>query len=116
MAGTGPRDRSLMWIASAEGEGDVAVLLTRDDKESMGCIGNIGVRKSARGRGLAGFLLRHAFGTYAARGRDTIGLAVDTPEREPGSASARGTRDDAPLRIDTWEPVVPVSATSARVS
>ncbi|WP_373687304.1 hypothetical protein [Streptomyces lunaelactis] len=32
----------------------------------------------SRGRGVASHLLRHAFGVCAARGRDTIGLGVDT--------------------------------------
>ncbi|MFJ8072921.1 GNAT family N-acetyltransferase [Streptomyces sp. NPDC096176] len=110
------RDRSLMWVASVEGEGDAAVLLTRDDKESVGWIGNIGVRRPARGRGLAGFLLRHAFGTYAARGRDTIGLAVDT-RNATGALGLYEAHGMTPhYAIDTWELVVSVSTASARVS
>ncbi|MEU1893152.1 GNAT family N-acetyltransferase [Streptomyces pristinaespiralis] len=116
LADLGPRDRSLMWIAGVEGEGDMAVLLTRDDKESMGWIGNLGVRKQARGRGLGSHLLRHAFGTYAARGRDTVGLAVDT-QNESRALSLYEAHGMSPLyAIDTWELVLTVSPASARVS
>ncbi|WP_373685216.1 GNAT family N-acetyltransferase [Streptomyces lunaelactis] len=38
----------------------------------------LGVLERSRGRGVASHLLRHAFGVCAARGRDTIGLGVDT--------------------------------------
>lgn len=91
VADLGPRHRSLMWIARIEGEGDVAVMLTRDDKDAMGWIGNLGVHKQARGRGLGGHLLRHAFGTYAARGRDTIGPAMDTRNESRALAPTRRT-------------------------
>ncbi|MGW7464158.1 GNAT family N-acetyltransferase [Streptomyces xantholiticus] len=116
LADSGPRDRALMWIASVEGEGDMAVLLTRDDKETMGWIGNLGVRKAARGRGLGGLLLRHAFGTYAARGRDTIGLAVDT-RNESRAAALYEAHGMAPhYAIDTWELVLPLPSPADRVS
>jgi ribosomal protein S18 acetylase RimI-like enzyme len=115
LADTGPRDRSLMWIASIEGEGDVAVLLTRNDKDAMGWIGNLGVRKQARGRGLGGHLLRHAFATYAARGRDTIGLAVDTQNESRALSLYEAHGMSLFYAIDTWELVLTVSRASARV-
>ncbi|MEV4683468.1 GNAT family N-acetyltransferase [Streptomyces kurssanovii] len=115
LADTGPRDRSLMWIASIEGEGDVAVLLTRDDKDAMGWIGNLGVRKQARGRGLGSHLLRHAFGTYAARGRDTIGLAVDTQNESRALSLYEAHGMSLLYGIDTWELVLTVPPASGRV-
>ncbi|GGT10190.1 GNAT family acetyltransferase [Streptomyces kurssanovii] len=115
LADTGPRDRSLMWIASIEGEGDVAVLLTRDDKDAMGWVGNLGVRKQARGRGLGSHLLRHAFGTYAARGRDTIGLAVDTQNESRALSLYEAHGMSLCYAIDTWELVLTVPRSSGRV-
>lgn len=116
LADTGPRDRSLMWIASVEGEGDVAVLLTRNDKETMGWIGNLGVRRAARGRGLGGHLLRHAFAVYAARGRDTIGLAVDTQNESRALALYEAHGMTLHYAIDTWELILPVPAPATRAT
>lgn len=103
-------DWSLVWIASLEGEGDVAVMLTRDDREAMGWIGSLGVRRPARGRGVAGHLLRHAFAGYAARGRDTIGLGVDTANetRALGLYEAHGM--GLHYAIDTWELTRPAAS------
>ncbi|MFD8984627.1 GNAT family N-acetyltransferase [Streptomyces sp. NPDC059564] len=96
-------DWSLVWIASLPGEGDAAVLLTRDDRTSMGWISHIGVREDLRGRGLGGFLLRHAFAAYTARGRDTLGLGVDTANETGALAlyEAHGMR--LHYAVDTWE-------------
>ncbi|MFD4926943.1 GNAT family N-acetyltransferase [Streptomyces goshikiensis] len=96
-------DWSLVWIASLAGHGDAAVLLTRDDRTSMGWVSHIGVRKELRGRGVGGFLLRHGFAAYAARGRDTIGLGVDV-HNETGALGlyeAHGMR--LHYAVDTWE-------------
>ncbi|MFC9297731.1 GNAT family N-acetyltransferase [Streptomyces sp. NPDC057011] len=96
-------DWSLVWIASLPGEGDVAVLLTRDDRTSMGWFSHLGVRGDLRGRGIGGFLLRHGFAAYAARGRDTVGLGVDT-HNETGALAlyeAHGMR--LHYAVDTWE-------------
>ncbi|MER5303510.1 GNAT family N-acetyltransferase [Streptomyces lasiicapitis] len=96
-------DWSLVWIAALLGEGDVAVVLTRDDREAMAWIRNLGVRERFRGRGIAGHLLRHAFAVYAARGRATVGLGVDT-ENETGALSLYTSHGFAPhFAADTWE-------------
>lgn len=71
-------DWSLVWIAALPAQGDVGVLLTRDDRTSMGWVSHLGVRNDVRGRGVGGFLLRHGFAAYAARGRAVMGLGVDT--------------------------------------
>ncbi|MFF8259297.1 GNAT family N-acetyltransferase [Streptomyces virginiae] len=96
-------DWSLVWIASLPGEGDVAVLLTRDDRTSMAWISHIGVRKDVRGRGVGGFLLRHGFAAYAARGRDTIGLGVDTHNATGALALYEAHGMALHYGVDAWE-------------
>ncbi|MER7108472.1 GNAT family N-acetyltransferase [Streptomyces sp. NPDC000229] len=102
-------DWSLVWIASVEGIGDAAVLLSRNDRSGMGWVRNLGVVRAARGRGLGGHLLRHAFGVYAALGRDTLGLGVDTLN-ESGALrlyEAHGMR--LHYAVDTWEVTLPAA-------
>ncbi|MEU6891758.1 GNAT family N-acetyltransferase [Streptomyces sp. NPDC046557] len=96
-------DWSLVWIATLPAPGDVAVLLTRDDRTGMGWISHLGVREEVRGRGIGGFLLRHAFAVYAGRGRDTVGLGVDTGNETGALAlyEAHGMRPH--YTLDTWE-------------
>lgn len=96
-------DWSLVWIASLPGEGDTAVLVTRDDRTSMGWISHIGVRKEARGRGVGSHLLRHAFAAYAARGRDTLGLGVDTLNETGALALYEAHGMTLHYAVDTWE-------------
>ncbi|MFC9823924.1 GNAT family N-acetyltransferase [Streptomyces erythrochromogenes] len=96
-------DWSLVWIASLPGEGDVAVLLTRDDRTSMAWVSHIGVRKDVRGRGVGGFLLRHGFAAYAARGRDTIGLGVDTHNATGALALYEAHGMALHYGVDAWE-------------
>ncbi|WP_228974413.1 GNAT family N-acetyltransferase [Streptomyces sp. DH12] len=99
-------DWSLVWIASVGAE-DAAVLFSRDDRRSMAWIGNIGVRRSFRGRGVAGYLLRHAFAVYAGRGRDTIGLGVDTQNETGALRLYQAHGMDTHYAVDTWEVVLP---------
>ncbi|MGW8992448.1 GNAT family N-acetyltransferase [Streptomyces zhihengii] len=106
-------DWSLVWIASLDGEGDVAVMLSRDDREAMGWIRNLGVRRPARGRGIAGHLLRHAFAVYAARGRDTIGLGVDTANESRALALYEAHGMALHYAIDTWEVTRPAAVAAA---
>ncbi|MCX4819162.1 GNAT family N-acetyltransferase [Streptomyces sp. NBC_01142] len=96
-------DWSLVWIASLDGSGDVAVLLTRDDREAMGWISLIGVRKEARARGLGSHLLRHAFAAYADRGRDIIGLGVDTGNVTGALRLYEAHGMTLHFAVDTWE-------------
>ncbi|WP_030713752.1 GNAT family N-acetyltransferase [Streptomyces sp. NRRL F-2580] len=96
-------DWSLVWIASLPGHGDAAVLLTRDDRTSMAWVGHIGVRKELRGRGLGGFLLRHCFAAYAARGRDTVGLGVDTHNETGALGLYEAHGMGLHYAVDSWE-------------
>lgn len=103
-------DWSLVWIASQEGSGDVAVMLSRDDRTAMGWVRNLGVLKHARGQGIAGHLLRHVFGIYAARGRDTIGLGVDTTNETGALQLYLAHRMTLHFAADTWELTLPALA------
>ncbi|AKL67700.1 MULTISPECIES: GNAT family N-acetyltransferase [unclassified Streptomyces] len=99
----GALDWSLVWIASLPVQGDVAVLLTRDDRTRMGWLSHIGVRADVRGRGIGGFLLRHGFAAYAARGRRSVGLSVDTLN-ETGALGLYEAHGMAlHYAVDTWE-------------
>ncbi|GAA0591721.1 GNAT family N-acetyltransferase [Streptomyces crystallinus] len=96
-------DWSLVWIAQTDGLGDAAVLITRDDREGMGWIRTLGVLEQARGNGLASHLLRHAFAVYARRGRDTIGLGVDTENVTGALRLYEAHGMGVHYAVDTWE-------------
>jgi len=101
-------DWSLIWIAHLDGVGDAAVLRTHDNRASMAWIGHIGVVRQARGQGLGSHLLRHAFGHYAARGRDRIGLGVDTDNSSGALALYERHGMTLDFAVDTWELIRPV--------
>ncbi|MEV7522404.1 GNAT family N-acetyltransferase [Streptomyces sp. NPDC091371] len=96
-------DWSLVWIASLPAHGDVGVLLTRDDRTSMGWVSHLGVREDVRARGIGGFLLRHGFAVYAARGRDTLGLGVDTHNETGALGLYESHGMGLHYAVDTWE-------------
>ncbi|TQK52105.1 ribosomal protein S18 acetylase RimI-like enzyme [Streptomyces sp. SLBN-118] len=96
-------DWSLVWIASLAGSGDVAVVVTRDDREAHGWIQYLGVRKPHRGGGMASHLLRHAFGVYAQRGRDSIALGVDTENATGALRLYEAHGMSRHFAVDTWE-------------
>ncbi|MER7052612.1 MULTISPECIES: GNAT family N-acetyltransferase [unclassified Streptomyces] len=99
-------DWSLVWIAGTDDMGDAGFLLARDDREAMGWIRSIGVLREARGRGLGALLLHHAFARFAARGRDTVGLGVDT-ENATGAPRLYGRNGmTVHYAVDTWEAVI----------
>ncbi|MDC0773320.1 GNAT family N-acetyltransferase [Streptomyces sp. HD] len=99
-------DWSLVWIVGTEQSGDVGFLLARDDREAMGWIRSIGVLREARGRGLGGLLLRHAFAAFAARGRETVGLGVDTANATGAPALYARHGLTVHYAVDTWEAVL----------
>ncbi|MFI1470188.1 GNAT family N-acetyltransferase [Streptomyces wuyuanensis] len=103
-------DWSLVWIAHVDGIGDAAAMRTHDNRASSGWIGNLGVLREARGRGLGGHLLRHAFGHYAGLGRDRIGLGVDTDNSSGALALYEGHGMTLDFAVDTWELTLPVPA------
>ncbi|MGW2050558.1 GNAT family N-acetyltransferase [Streptomyces sp. NPDC001858] len=99
-------DWSLVWIVATDDLGDAGFLLARDDREAMGWIRNIGVVPGARGRGLAGLLLGHAFAAFAARGRDTVGLGVDTANTTGAPRLYARNGMTVHFAVDTWEAVL----------
>ncbi|OKI02527.1 acetyltransferase [Streptomyces sp. CB02923] len=101
-------DWSLIWIARVDGLGDAAVLRTHNARDAMAWIGHLGVLDRARGRGLGSYLLRHAFGHYAALGRDLIGLGVDTDNSSGALALYERHGMTLDFAVDTWELVLPV--------
>ncbi|MFE6177185.1 GNAT family N-acetyltransferase [Streptomyces sp. NPDC056464] len=99
-------DWSLVWIVGTEDLGDAGFLISRDDREAMGWIRSIGVLREARGSGLGGLLLRHAFAAFAARGRDTVGLGVDTANSTGAPALYARHGMAVHYAVDTWETVL----------
>lgn len=99
-------DWSLVWIVATDDLGDAGFLIARDDREAMGWIRSIGVVGEARGRGLGGFLLRHAFAAFAARGRDTVGLGVDTANATGAPELYARHGMGVHYAVDTWEAVL----------
>ncbi|MEV2216064.1 GNAT family N-acetyltransferase [Streptomyces sp. NPDC050997] len=106
-------DWSLVWIAATEDLGDVGFLIARDDRAAMGWIRSLGVVPAARGRGLGGLLLRHAFAAFAARGRDTAGLGVDTSNATGAPELYARHGMGVHYAVDTWETTLHRSAGSA---
>jgi ribosomal protein S18 acetylase RimI-like enzyme len=99
-------DWSLVWIATTDDLGDAGFLMSRNDREAMGWIRSIGVLPEARGRGLGGLLLRQAFGAFAAVGRDTVGLGVDTSNATGAPELYRRHGMTVHYAVDTWETVL----------
>ncbi|GHE30711.1 hypothetical protein GCM10017771_47010 [Streptomyces capitiformicae] len=87
---------------------------TRNDRTTMARIANPGVLPEARGRALGSHLLRHAFGHYAALGRDRIGLGVDTDNSSGALAPYERHGMKLDLAVDTWELVLPVTGTPGK--
>ncbi|EGX54862.1 hypothetical protein SZN_35787 [Streptomyces zinciresistens K42] len=99
-------DWSLVWIASTGELGDAGFLMARDDREAMGWIPRLGVLREARGQGLAGLLLRTAFAAFAARGRATVGLGVDTANDTGAPALYARHGLEVHYAVATWETVL----------
>lgn len=102
-------DWSLVWLAHVDGLGDVGALLARNDREAMGWIPTLGVLPDARGRGLGGLLLRHAFAAFAERGRDVVGLGVDTANESGAPALYERHGMSVYFAVHTWEITLPAA-------
>lgn len=101
-------DWSLVWIAHVDGLGDAGLLRSHNQRASMAWVGNLAVLRGARGKGLGSHLLRHAFGHYAALGRDRIGLGVDTDNSSGALALYERHGMTLDYAVDTWELTLPV--------
>jgi ribosomal protein S18 acetylase RimI-like enzyme len=68
------------------------------------------VLESARGRGLAKLLLRHAFAADSGRGRAGTILHVDTNNPTPALGLYESVGMRPVLVIDVWRRMIPLSA------
>jgi ribosomal protein S18 acetylase RimI-like enzyme len=68
-----------LWFLAESGDELAGIALTRESENEpgLGWVRVLGVLREFRQRGLAQALLRHAFGEYARRGLDRVGLGVD---------------------------------------
>ena len=98
---------STMWLAELDGS-PVGVLECDDRfaEESAGYVAELGVVPPARGRGIAKFLLRHAFAVDAAAGRAGTLLHVDTDNVTPALDLYESVGMRAVLVIDAWRTVL----------
>ncbi len=97
-------DWTMLWVAELDGE-PVAVLECTDqfaDDENCGYIPSLGVLPGARGRGIAKYLLRHAFAIDAAAGRTGTLLHVDTDNTTPALGVYESVGMRPVLVIDVW--------------
>jgi mycothiol synthase len=65
-----------MWFLALEDDEPVGFLIGRA-MEGLGWVGDLGVRKAHRRRGVASALLRHSFSDFKKRGFSKVGLGVD---------------------------------------
>ncbi|HEV2086767.1 MAG TPA: GNAT family N-acetyltransferase [Cryptosporangiaceae bacterium] len=103
-------DWSLVWIAALDGV-DQACCLGINTRETMGWVRGLGTLPAARGKGLASYLLRVAFAEFAARGRHTVGLGVDTENATGALGLYTGLGMTLHFAADTWELRLPVAST-----
>ncbi len=98
-------------VAGAEGAEpvDVAALLARNNRDTMGWVRSLGVLDSVRGRGIGSHLLKTAFATFAQLGRDTVGLGVDTENPTGAPRLYAGLGMTLHFAADTWEIDVPAA-------
>jgi len=77
--------------------------------ENAGWIRNLGVLEVYRGRGIAGFLLEHAFATFAARDCAWAGLGVDTANETGALRLYEAVGMRAVFQVDAYQLEVPAS-------
>ena len=77
--------------------------------DNCGYVGRLGVVPSARGRGLAKFLLRNAFAIDSAAGRRGTILHVDTGNPTPAVALYTGAGMRPDLISDIWRRTIPLA-------
>jgi ribosomal protein S18 acetylase RimI-like enzyme len=97
-------DWDAMWVAELDGRPAGALECTDQFAADEGCgyVAEIGVRPDARGRGIAKFLLRHAFATDAAAGRTGTILQVDSNNTTPALGVYESVGMRQVLVIDVW--------------
>ena len=104
-------DWTKLWLAELDGR-PVAVLVCTDyfvPDEGCGYVGDLGVLPDARGRGIAKYLLRHAFATDVAAGRKGTILHVDSNNTTPALALYESVGMRPVLVIDVWRRTVAIA-------
>jgi ribosomal protein S18 acetylase RimI-like enzyme len=102
-------DWGAMWVAELAGM-PVGALECNDQfagDEDCGYVAEVGVLPPARGRGVARFLLRHAFATDAAAGRTGTILHVDSHNTTPALGLYESVGMRPVLVIDVWRRTCP---------
>lgn len=93
-----------LWVAVADGRA-VGVLECNDqyaDDENCGYVAELGVLVAARGRGIAKYLLQHAFAVDSAAGRNGTMLHVDSNNTTPALGLYTSVGMRPVLVIDAW--------------
>jgi ribosomal protein S18 acetylase RimI-like enzyme len=106
-------DWTQLWVAELDGR-PVAILTCTDqfvDDDGCGYVGDLGVLPDARGRGIAKYLLRHAFAIDVAAGRKGTILHVDSNNTTPALGVYESVGMRAVLVIDVWRRTVAVDQT-----
>jgi mycothiol synthase len=88
-------DLSMWFLAIEDGE-PVGFLIGRAMEDGLGWVGDLGVRKAHRRRGVASALLRHSFSEFKRRGFSKVGLGVDA-SNETGAV---GVYENVGMRVE----------------
>ena len=78
-------------------------------EENAGWVRNLGVLAGFRGRGIARFLLEHAFAIYTARGCVSAGLGVDTQNETGALRLYESVGMHAAFQADAYQRLVPAA-------
>jgi ribosomal protein S18 acetylase RimI-like enzyme len=104
-------DWTQLWLAELDGR-PAGMLVATDQfaaDENRGYVADVGVLARARGRGIATFLLRHAFAIDAAAGRTGTVLHVDSNNTTPALRVYESVGMRPVLVIDVWRARVPAT-------
>jgi mycothiol synthase len=105
----GEGEDTALWRIAWDGDEIAGLCLNaprRGDDDATGWIKVLGVRRPWRRRGLGEALLRDAFVTFAARGKQEAGLGVDAENTTNAVALYERVGMDVVRRSDTWERIV----------
>ncbi|MDU0290941.1 GNAT family N-acetyltransferase [Saccharothrix longispora] len=110
LEGKSTSDWAEVWLAELDGA--PAGFLECTDQfrdEGSGYVGHLGVVPAARGRGVAGHLLRHAFHRHAAAGLGGTLLHVDSNNPTPALDLYESAGMRTVLVIDVWRATLPTA-------
>jgi mycothiol synthase len=99
-----------LWFLATEGDEIAGVALCFDGTEDSGWVRSLAVRSRWRRCGLGLALLRHAFGAFYTRGRQLVGLAVDSQSLTGATRLYERAGMHMTEQYDTCEKIVDSSA------